>query len=701
MDKCLLGRNVRCAMKLSLIPVCCLFLSVACLSYAESPAGESVGFEQVLSEVEIRARLDATIMPEFIGSKMPLHKALTIIEEALGKDSGIRIIPLFDPKHGPVVNISLRNLSAARVLEFVCQQVNYSWSIESGMIVVSPSDSIGGVSSDGLETEVFPVARATVIRLSGFRDSSGVASGPVDPFAAPSASFGYAAQTPMPMSEGAVVPQEGFNTEEYGNLVENPFRSPEVEALSTFSIDVDTASYANVRRFLNEGSLPPADAVRIEELVNYFEYDYATPASRDGSAEGATSVKELVEHPFAVHTELGEAFWRPGHQLLKVGLKGYELDWNKRPQTNLVFLLDVSGSMNSPNKLPLVKDALELLVKKLDGRDRVAIVVYAGASGVVLPSTTANNTETILHALENLKAGGSTNGGEGIELACKLAKEHFIEDGVNRVILCTDGDFNVGVSDTGELTRIIEEKAKGGVYLTICGFGSGNLNDELMESLSNSGNGNYAYIDTRSEARRAFSQGAAGSILTIAQDVKIQIEFNPAKVKAYRLIGYENRIMNAEDFNDDTKDAGELGSGHTVTALYEIAPHGSDLELSQVDPLKYQERNATSGESGELATVKLRYKWPREDSSHLLSQFVEDVAKPFDECSEDFRFAASVAAWGMILRDSEFKADANLADVLRMAEGAIGRDSGGLRTAFLELVELTEASVEALPQGVE
>lgn len=688
-------------MKLSFIPVSCLFLSIACLSFAESPFGEAASSEQKLSEVEIRALLDAVIIAEFKVEGMPLREVLALIEQKLGEKSGIRIIPLYSPEIDPEVNISLRNLSAARVLEFVCQQVNFSWSIDSGVIVISPSDGVGGASSDGLETEVFPVARATVIRLSGFRDSSGVASGPMDPFAAPSASFGYAAQTPLPKSGGAVVPKEDFNTEEYGKLVENPFRSPVVEALSTFSIDVDTASYANVRRFLNEGSLPPADAVRIEELVNYFEYDYATPASRDGSVEGATSVKELVEHPFAVHTELGEAFWRPGHQLLKIGLKGYELDWNKRPQTNLVFLLDVSGSMSSPNKLPLVKDALELLVKKLDGRDRVAIVVYAGASGLVLPSTTANNAETILHALGNLTSGGSTNGGEGIELAYKLAKEHFIEDGVNRVILCTDGDFNVGVSDTGALTRVIEEKAKGGVYLTICGFGSGNLNDELMESLSNSGNGNYAYIDTRSEARRAFSQGAAGSILTIAQDVKIQIEFNPAKVKAYRLIGYENRIMNTEDFNDDTKDAGELGSGHTVTALYEIAPHGSDLELSQVDPLKYQERSTSSGGSGELATVKLRYKWPRESSSHLLSQVVEDAPKPFEECSEDFRFAASVAAWGMILRDSEFKADANLADVLRVAEGALGGDSGGLRTAFLGLVELTEASVAALPQGDE
>lgn len=663
-------------MKLFYLPVC-LFFVLSTLAPGAAFAAEASGSpKKSLSEAEIRAYLDATIIPSFKAEKLPLSKALEKIQQALGEESGIVIVPLFNPKEiDPYVNITLRNLSVARILEFVCQQVNFAWSINenagsgSGVIVVMPSDSLGGVS---------------------WRHAS---SGPVDAFAAPSHLGAMSMRMSAPVGQ-AVVASEEFNTEEYGKLIENPFRSPRVEALSTFSIDVDTASYTNVRRYISEGRMPPTDAIRIEELVNYFEYDYTPPAKLPDAPADSSSIQDLVEHPFAVHTELGEAFWRPGHQLLKIGLKGYEIDWKERPQTNLVFLLDVSGSMNSAKKLPLVKDALELLVKKLDERDRVAIVVYAGASGLVLPSTTANNTETLLHALEKLKAGGSTNGGKGIELAYKIAKDHFIEDGVNRVILCTDGDFNVGLSDTGELTRVIEEKAKGGVYLTICGFGRGNLNDELMESLSNSGNGNYAYIDSRAEARRAFSQGAAGSMLTIAGDVKIQVEFNPAKVKAYRLIGYENRIMNAEDFNDDTKDAGELGSGHTVTALYEIAPHDSDLTFPEVDPLKYQSRTVASP-SDELATVKLRYKWPREDSSRLLSEVVEDVPKKFYECSEDFRFSSSVAAWGMILRDSEFKEGANLSEVVEIAEGALGNNAGGLRTGFIELVELSVEVIEA------
>ncbi|MGJ8640443.1 MAG: vWA domain-containing protein [Opitutaceae bacterium] len=676
-------------MKRPFIPICCAFLCFSVPAFAEAPVAVEQSSESARSEVEVRAILDGTIIPEFAVSSMPLSEVLELLSELLG----LNIVPLYSKEHvDPKVSLSLRNLSAAKVLQFVCQQVNFGWSIGNGVIFVAPAGGPEGGSSGGLETEFFPVSRASVIRLTGFQDHGGSASGPVDPFAPPS-SAGFSAQMPAPnpVLDGGAVSGEDFNTEEYGKLVENPFRSPEVEALSTFSIDVDTASFANVRRFLNDGSLPPSDAVRIEELVNYFEYDYAAPEESADAVEGSSSIKELVEQPFAVHTELGDAFWRPGHQLLKIGLKGYELDWDKRPQTNLVFLLDVSGSMGSAKKLPLVKDALELLVRKLDGRDRVAIVVYAGASGLVLPSTTANNTETILHAMGNLKAGGSTNGGEGIELAYKVAKDHFIEEGVNRVILCTDGDFNVGVGDTGALTRVIEEKAKSGVYLTICGFGRGNLNDELMESLSNSGNGNYAYIDSQSEARRAFSQGAAGSVLTIAQDVKIQIEFNPAKVKAYRLIGYENRILNAEDFNDDTKDAGELGSGHTVTALYEIAPHDSDLSLSTVDPLKYQSRSVATDENSELATVKLRYKWPREDSSNLLSQVVEDEVETFASCSEDFRFASAVAAWGMILRESEFQADASLSKVLKIAEGALGNDSGGLRSGFLELIERTDS----------
>ena len=464
------------------------------------------------------------------------------------------------------------------------------------------------------------------------------------------------------------------NTEEYSKINDNVFLSPGTNPLSTFSIDVDAASYANVRRFLNSGQLPYKDAVRIEELVNYFNYDYEDPKG---------------EHPFSVTTEVSQAPWNPDHKLVHIGLQGKKLDYEDMKPSNLVFLVDVSGSMKSPNKLSLLKSAFKLLVKNLDDRDRIAIVAYAGAAGLVLPSTPATERSTILSALDKLEAGGSTAGGAGIKLAYKVAKENLIEDGNNRVILATDGDFNVGVSSTSELVRTIEEKRDDGIFLTICGFGMGNYKDGRMESISNAGNGNYFYIDNIMEANKVFVKEMRATLFTIAKDVKIQIEFNPAKVQAYRLIGYENRMLKSEDFNDDKKDAGELGAGHTVTALYEIIPVGvkSDF-IKSVDELKYQKGESTNqASSDELMTVKLRYKRPKEDKSRLLSTVIKDKTAKLAESSDNFKFASAVAEFGMLLRDSEFKSQASYENVLSLANSAKGSDSEGYRSEFVQLVK--------------
>ncbi|MCH8955629.1 VWA domain-containing protein [candidate division KSB1 bacterium] len=464
------------------------------------------------------------------------------------------------------------------------------------------------------------------------------------------------------------------NTEEYSKINDNVFLSPGTNPLSTFSIDVDAASYANVRRFLNSGQLPYKDAVRIEELVNYFNYDYEDPKG---------------EHPFSVTTEVSQAPWNPDHKLVHIGLQGKKLDYEDMKPSNLVFLVDVSGSMKSPNKLSLLKSAFKLLVKNLDDRDRIAIVAYAGAAGLVLPSTPVKERSTILSALDKLEAGGSTAGGAGIKLAYKVAKENLIEDGNNRVILATDGDFNVGVSSTSELVRTIEEKRNDGIFLTICGFGMGNYKDGRMESISNAGNGNYFYIDNIMEANKVFVKEMRATLFTIAKDVKIQIEFNPAKVQAYRLIGYENRMLKSEDFNDDKKDAGELGAGHTVTALYEIIPVGvkSDF-IKSVDELKYQKGEVTNqASSDELMTVKLRYKKPKEDKSRLLSIVIKDKTVKLAESSDNFKFASAVAEFGMLLRDSEFKGQASYENVLSLANSAKGSDSEGYRSEFVQLVK--------------
>lgn len=467
----------------------------------------------------------------------------------------------------------------------------------------------------------------------------------------------------------------GRGGDKYDRLVENPFRAVKDQPLSTFSIDVDTASYANVRRFLlGEGRLPPPDAVRIEELINYFGYDYAGP-------EG--------DVPFAAHIEVAGCPWEAGHRLVRIGLKGMEFDREQRPPTNLVFLLDVSGSMNSPDKLPLLKEGMKLLARQLGENDRVAIVVYASAEGLVLPSTSGADRETIVAALDGLQAGGSTAGGAGIELAYRIAQENFIEGGVNRVVLCTDGDFNVGTTSTAALERIVEEKAASGVFLSVLGFGRGNLNDAMMETISNKGNGNYAYIDGVTEARKVLVEQMGGTLITIAKDVKIQVEFNPARVAAYRLIGYENRILAAEDFNDDKKDAGEIGAGHTVTALYEVVPAGEKVDVPSVDPLKYQAptRQRDDASAGkEMLTLKLRYKAPDGDTSSLLEFPLVDAGKAFGKASRDYQFAAAVASFGMLLRGSEHKGTGTYDAVLEIATAAKGPDVHGYREELLEMV---------------
>ncbi len=464
-----------------------------------------------------------------------------------------------------------------------------------------------------------------------------------------------------------------FNTESYAHIDENDFKLVSASPLSTFSIDVDRASYANVRRFIQDGTRPPIDAVRIEEMVNYFPYEWGDVAG---------------EHPFAVTTEVTQAPWKREHRLVRIGLHAPSVDIRHLPPSNLVFLLDVSGSMNSPDKLPLLKSAFALLVDQLRLQDRVAIVVYAGAAGLVLPSTPGNRQDRILAALEQLRAGGSTAGGEGLQLAYETAREHYIDGGNNRIVLATDGDFNVGPSSDGEMVRLIEKERESGVFLTVLGFGTGNLKDSKMEQIANHGNGNFHYVDGLLEARKVLVEEMGGTLLTLAKDVKLQIEFNPARVAGYRLIGYENRLLADEDFNDDTKDAGELGAGHTVTALYEVVPAEADVPRV-VDELRYQPRANDPPPSefeDEMLYVKVRYKDPDGEKSMVLGQAVADRS---GMPSTDFRFATAVAGFGMLLRESPYAGTFALDDVVELAERGKGDDPRGYRGEFIRLVEAT------------
>jgi Ca-activated chloride channel family protein len=475
-----------------------------------------------------------------------------------------------------------------------------------------------------------------------------------------------------------------FNTEAYDRIDDNSFRRVTQDPLSTFSIDVDTASYANIRRFLNAGTLPPRDAVRIEELINYFRFDYPHPAN---------------DVPFSVHSEVVACPWNPKHRLALVGLQARPLDGDRLPARNLVFLLDVSGSMMPPDKLPLIRTAMRMLVDTLNEHDRIAIVVYAGASGLVLPSTSGAEKERIHQAIARLEAGGSTNGAAGITLAYQVAQDQFVKGGINRVILATDGDFNVGVTNQGDLTRLIEEKRASGIFLSVLGVGTGNVKDSTMEKLADRGNGNYAYLDSLHEARKVLVKEAGATLVTIAKDVKIQVEFNPANVAAYRLIGYENRLLRNQDFNDDKKDAGEIGAGHTVTALYEIVPPGADVDVPRVDPLKYQQPSTeatptASAARDELMTVKLRYKAPDGDASRLITVPVKNRTS---ELSENVGFAAAVAEFGMLLRQSEYRGSATHEAAASLARRFRGADPDGYRAEFVRLVELASSLSQQAP----
>ncbi|MCB9897892.1 MAG: von Willebrand factor type A domain-containing protein [Planctomycetes bacterium] len=474
--------------------------------------------------------------------------------------------------------------------------------------------------------------------------------------------------------------------ESYAPVHENDFRVLSADdpagALSTFGIDVDTASYANVRRFLTRNEAPPPDAVRLEELINYFPYDDPRPR-RDGEDGG---------RPFAVSVGVASAPWRPENRLVRIALAAEDDATEGRPASNLVFLLDVSGSMEDADKLPLLKASLELLLRELDERDRVAIVTYADGSRVALPSTPCSDKTKILGAIESLTAQGSTHASAGIEEAYRVASENLREGGNNRVILATDGDFNVGITDSGDLQRFIEAKAKSGVFLTVLGFGTGNLKDSIAELLADKGNGNYAYIDTLNEAHKVLVEEMGGTLRTVAKDVKIQVEFNPGRVRAYRLLGYENRALAARDFRDDQKDAGELGAGHSIVALYEVVPVGAPLPDGV--ELRYRQVAAddasTLVESPDLLTVALRYKLPEGDTAREFEQPVIDEGVAFEQASDDFRFSAAVASFGMILRHSAYRGETDLQRVLDWAEAAKGRDAGGYRAEFVRLVRTAQ-----------
>ncbi len=486
-----------------------------------------------------------------------------------------------------------------------------------------------------------------------------------------------------PYAQTAPQPMPGdIDRENYEDVEVNPIHVVAEDPVSTFSIDVDTASYSNVRRMLNDGHLPPQDAVRTEELINYFRYDYPLPQTR--------------EQPFSTSVTVAPSPWAEGRQLVHIGLQGYNIVPRERPPLNLTLLLDVSGSMGEPNKLPLVIQSMRMLVEQLNARDRVAIVVYAGAAGAVLEPTPGNERGRIVAALENLHAGGSTAGGEGLRLAYALTEQNFRRDSVNRVIIATDGDFNVGINDPEELEDFVERKRDTGIYLSVLGFGGGNYNDALMQTLAQNGNGNAAYIDTLNEARRVLRDEMASNMFTIANDVKIQVEFNPARVAEYRLIGYETRMLNREDFNNDRVDAGEIGAGHAVTAIYEIVPVGG---ATFNDPLRYQRENAAPSTASEIAFLRIRYKLPGQDTSRLIERPItaRDAVSDIAEAPESTRWAAAVAGYGQLLRHDQFlRSGYGYDDVISLAQSARGRDEFGWRAEFIQLARNAQ-SAAALP----
>lgn len=579
----------------------------------------------------------------------------------------------------PGVSIVVKGKKSGTVTD-----VNGSYSVavgENDKILIfsflgfrSVAEKIDGrkIINVSMEPELVSLDEMVVVGYGSARNSKAESYS----MAAPSAT-GYGKHTQVHLFNN------NFNTEGYAAVEENGFRSVRSNPLSTFSIDVDNASYSNIRRFINNGEMPPAGAVRIEEMINYFRYDYPEPVG---------------EYPFSVSTELAVCPWNNNHHLLHVGLRGKSIDKHSLPPSNLVFLIDVSGSMNMPNKLPLLKSAFGLLTGELRPQDHVAIVVYAGAAGLVLESTPGNRKDVIMRAIDKLEAGGSTAGGAGLRLAYAEASENYIEGGNNRIILATDGDFNVGESGNGSIEKLVAENRSRGIFMTVLGFGMGNIKDDKMEIIADKGNGNYAYIDNLQEARRVLVKEFGGTLFTIAKDVKFQIEFNPEYIKSYRLIGYENRLLNEEDFNDDRKDAGEMGAGHNVTALYELVPAGSEDDGPSVDPLRYQQSGtAGRGEEGkgkykgEYLTIKLRYKEPEGMTSRLFEKQVRGYINDFSEASDNLRFAAAVSEFGMILGNSEFKGNSSLGSVISIAGSARGRDEEGYRAEFIRLASTVKS----------
>lgn len=563
-----------------------------------------------------------------------------------------------------IENVSEKDVLVFSTIGYVSQEVKVKQQSVINVKMTADEQQLSEVVVTGYATQKRLMGKVAGVNV---RNSQAVASTPMM-YEAEESDVYY------PPTDGER-PEE-FNTEEYATIRENPFLAATRNPLSTFSIDVDAASYGNIRRFINQGEMPPKDAVRIEEMVNYFTYDYPQPKS---------------DVPFSISTELAECPWNPQHHLLHVGLQGKQIPTETLPPSNLVFLIDVSGSMEYSNKLPLLKKGFRMLTDQLRDEDRVAIVVYAGAAGVVLASTPGSDKATIKEAIDRLQAGGSTAGGAGIQLAYDIAKKHFREGGNNRVILATDGDFNIGESSNAGMERMIEKKREDGIFLTVLGFGMGNYKDSKMEVLADKGNGNYAYIDNIQEAKKVLVSEFGGTLFTIAKDVKFQIEFNPAKVQGYRLIGYENRALKSEDFHDDKKDAGELGSGHTVTALYEIIPVGTDAGdlLKSVDDLKYQQQKTerSASRTDEWLTLKLRYKAPDSNTSQLLEQPLTNEVLSLEQTSDNFRFSASVAGFGMLLRDSAFKSNLTYDAVAQLAREAQGKDTEGYRQEFIRLVE--------------
>lgn len=609
---------------------------------------------------------DAGSAQPIVGAEVALRTPAGEMRTVVTDTAGAFTVPKFEAARGARVDYRVRRIG------YQIMSGAISVTGEQHTIDVSLTQAVVALSQIVTKAPA-PVAERRV--LSASVATTAVASSPVAPAMTRRVGDGTIGSVSGGFAPATV--RGTVSREQYDRIEDNPFLGVRNNPLSTFSIDVDRASYGNVRRFLSGGQRPPKDAVRIEELINYFPYELPEPRGSD---------------PVSITTELMAAPWQPQHQLVRIALQAQRIETAKLPPNNLVFLIDVSGSMNEWNKLPLVKQSLRMLVDNLRPQDRVAIVAYAGAAGLVLPSTSGDEKARIAEAIERLEAGGSTAGGAGIELAYRTAREHFLERGNNRVILATDGDFNVGVSSDAELERLVEQRRRDGTYLTVLGFGTGNFQASKMEKLAQVGNGNFSYVDTPAEARKVLVEEMGATLLTVANDVKLQVEFNPARVQAYRLIGYENRLLATEDFNDDTKDAGDIGAGHQVTALYEVVPVGvqGTVSIRGIDSLRYVAPDRSLGTSpraggDELLFVKLRYKRPGASASQLLTHPLS--SRMMRRASSDLQFIAAVASFGMLLRDSEYKGNSSAAQVLEQARAALGKDRGGYRAEFVQLVE--------------